>query len=92
MKEINKLLRKFRRSEDLTDLTALELITLTNRFLDDGDFEDSKDTTRELQRRYPYYPVRDDLASVNNALYRLGENLGKIRDKVLEEEEKKIVG
>ena len=92
MKEINKLLGKFRRSEDLTDLTALELISLTNYFLNQGDFENSKDTTRELQKRYPYYRVRDDLAQVNNALYRLGENLGKIRDKVLEEEEKKIVG
>jgi len=67
----------WRNFENLDDKT---LVRLGVYELDKGNFEDAKDVLSEIQRRYPWTEVRDDLSSVWMYLSRIYETLRKLEN------------
>lgn len=67
----------WRNFDNLDDKT---LVNLAIYELDKGNFEDAKDVLSEIQRRYPWTEVRDDLSSVWMYLSRIYETLRKLEN------------
>ena len=67
----------WRNFDNLDDKT---LVNLAIYELDKGNFEDAKDVLSEVQRRYPWTEVRDDLSSVWMYLSRIYETLRKLEN------------
>ena len=67
----------WRNFDNLDDKT---LVNLAIYELDKGNFEDAKDVLSEIQRRYPWTEVRDDLSHIWLYLSKIYETLRKLKD------------
>ena len=67
----------WRNFDNLDDKT---LVNLAIYELDKGNFEDAKDVLSEIQRRYPWTEVRDDLSRIWLYLSKIYETLRKLKD------------
>ena len=71
----------WRNFDNLDDKT---LVNLAIYELDKGNFEDAKDVLSEIQRRYPWTEVRDDLSDIWFHLTKIYETLRKLKEEVSE--------